>query len=338
MSHLRSESGRRRLSGFTLVELLVVIAIIAILIGLLLPAVQQAREAARRIQCRNNLKQIGLALHNYHDTHNTFPVGHYAIGHFDGTINDNLGGTGFAWSYSILPYLEQSSIYSRFNPSFPISNSAFPESIQNKNIAGNTIPTALCPSDKKPTTAATGATNLPGSISPHATTSYKAASSSFNEVGSQVSTRSNGMFDRDAAHTPRRMRDITDGTTNTVLVGEQDDKNFAGARLYGAVTPANGWCSGESRRFLINGEFGINATTFPADPVIAPARTASSRHPGGAQFCMADGAVRFISENIQHTGRAWNAADPYDSANGGIGYGLYQRLYSINDGLVLGEF
>jgi len=335
---MNSPKTKRRSIGFTLIELLVVIAIVAILIALLLPAVQQARETARRVQCRNNLKQIGLAMHNYHDSHNTFPVGHYAIGHFDGTVNDNVGGTGFAWSYSILPYLEQSGIYSKFNPGFPISNSAFPESIQNANNAGNTIPTALCPSDTKPTTAATGATNLSGSINRHGTTSYKAACSSFNQIGSRISTRSNGMFDRDAAHTPRRMRDITDGTTNTVLVGEQDDRNYTGARLYGAVTPATGWCNSESRRFLIYGEFGINATAFPADPANGPARTASSRHTGGAQFCMADGSVRFISQNIQHTGRTWNVADPYDSANGGIGYGIYQRLYSIDDGLVIGEF
>ncbi len=98
---------RTRKRGFTLIELLVVIAIIAILIALLLPAVQQAREAARRSTCKNNLKQMGLALHNYHETNKMFPIGHQHRGRLDGQPNDGDGGNGFAWSFSILPYMDQ---------------------------------------------------------------------------------------------------------------------------------------------------------------------------------------------------------------------------------------
>ncbi len=109
---------RRRL-GFTLIELLVVIAIIAILIALLLPAVQQAREAARRTQCRNNLKQIGLALHNYHDVFNTFPPGYVAKIANNKTSSER---SMFAWGALILPYIEQGNLYQVLDPGNPLGN------------------------------------------------------------------------------------------------------------------------------------------------------------------------------------------------------------------------
>src|SRR5688572_26000357 len=107
-----------RRSAFTLVELLVVIAIIGVLVALLLPAVQTARESARRMKCSNQLKQFGLALHNYHDTHNSFPAGHMFRGIFDGNATDAQGGSGFGWGTAILPYIEQLSLYNQFNFSF----------------------------------------------------------------------------------------------------------------------------------------------------------------------------------------------------------------------------
>ena len=328
----------RRKSGFTLIELLVVIAIIAILIALLLPAVQQAREAARRTQCKNNLKQIALAMHNYHDVYSCFPIGHYYKAHFDGTTNDVAGGTGFFWSYSILPMIEQSALFNQFDPSFPISNTNYPQSVNNALLAANPLPAMLCPSDTRVPQANTGNAGQTGAIRPHATTSYKAACSSFSNYGATNGARANGMFNRDYTHKPRKMRDITDGTTNSIMIGEQDDTNWNGARLYGSVTAGNGWTAGETNRGMIHGEFGINVRAWPTDTANGPARTASSRHTGGAQFALADGSVRFISENIQHTTRVWDANDPFDQANGGAGYGLYQRLYSINDGLVISEF
>ena len=103
---------RRHKTGFTLIELLVVIAIIAILIALLLPAVQQAREAARRTQCRNNLKQIGLALHNYHDNFNVITP----LAYGDGGINAQTSNPTWAWSTMILPYMDQAPLYNQLNP------------------------------------------------------------------------------------------------------------------------------------------------------------------------------------------------------------------------------
>ena len=107
----------RQYRGFTLIELLVVIAIIAILIALLLPAVQQAREAARRTQCKNNMKQLGLALHNYHDVYNAFPSGWIAVDNGVQSAHDGLNGAG--WGTMILPYLEQSALYNQFNATSP---------------------------------------------------------------------------------------------------------------------------------------------------------------------------------------------------------------------------
>src|SRR5688500_18435425 len=105
----------RRSRGFTLVELLVVIAIIGILIALLLPAVQAAREAARRTQCQNNLKQLALGLHNYHDINNIFPVGHEWRGDLDGDAVNADGGTGFGWAYFLLPFIEQQARFEEFD-------------------------------------------------------------------------------------------------------------------------------------------------------------------------------------------------------------------------------
>src|SRR5436190_12071152 len=122
--------------AFTLIELLVVIAIIAVLIALLLPAVQQAREAARRMSCKNNLKQYGLALHNYADTHGSLPSGHYFRGFWAGTRSFPYGGgTGFSWQSLILPYMDQAPLHNQFNFSVPIAHSSYPEAEKNEKLA-----------------------------------------------------------------------------------------------------------------------------------------------------------------------------------------------------------
>ena len=113
---------RSRNRGFTLVELLVVIAIIGILVALLLPAVQAAREAARRMSCSNNVKQLALAMHNYHDVHKALPFGHLYRGIHDGNLTDATGGSGFGWGYSILPFIEQQTLADQFDPKLPIGD------------------------------------------------------------------------------------------------------------------------------------------------------------------------------------------------------------------------
>ncbi|MFM7869824.1 MAG: DUF1559 domain-containing protein, partial [Planctomycetaceae bacterium] len=133
--------------GFTLIELLVVIAIIAILIALLLPAVQQAREAARRTQCKNNLKQIGLALHNYHDTHGRFPPTQIMVAYM-GANNTNPQPRNHTWVSLVLPYLEQATLYSSINFSAAMHlNGVYQTLSTGETIVSRKLPVLQCPSD-----------------------------------------------------------------------------------------------------------------------------------------------------------------------------------------------
>ena len=186
-----------RRSGFTLIELLVVIAIIAILVALLLPAVQQAREAARRSSCKNNLKQIGLAMHNYHDVHSALPYGFYS---FEG--DPNFSRNRDSWFQRLLPFVEQAALYDQYE------RSTGPQVWSDAEAARTRIATYLCPSNPEYayTTSGMGA---------YFRGNYGANSGSINGQG--TTTSSNGLFFRNSRI---RFADITDGTTNTILVGE----------------------------------------------------------------------------------------------------------------------
>ena len=352
------KTSKRMRLAFTLIELLVVIAIIAILIALLLPAVQQAREAARRSTCRNNLKQIGIALHNYHDTFSVFPPGH---AYRPGTLNNAGGGAvsggtngrndgpGWAWSFFILPQIDQAPLYNLFNPSYSIADVA-PGKIagpaNNRPLAKSLVAWGRCPSSVAPQTANSGGAGTTGAIRPHAVTSYKACTGSFHNGVSMWSftnqRRANGLFHRDSQI---RMRDVTDGTSNTFAIGEVDWTVHTGARLYGSVHPSDGLTNGGSNRLMGHGEHAMNPP--PTAPSVLRAYSFHSPHEGGCFFLFADGHVSFISENIQHTGRPWNPPgngnndrfdrDP-DGVVSGLTFGLYQRLHARNDGLTVGEY
>ena len=354
---MMSPSSVRRLSqrGFTLIELLVVIAIIAVLIALLLPAVQQAREAARRSQCRNNLKQIALALHNYLDVSQTFPPGHmWASQALDLAPSTFYGaGTGFSWGAAILPQIDAANVYNQldFNSLCCQQNPVTPGEIANTATIKMPLPFIRCPSDLGPNAASTLA--LDGVVQ-MAVSSYAGNGGSFdnshnNDLGSQAS---NGIFMRArhpsiaaATKSTRRIEDIIDGTSNTVLLTEtaweiskSDEGGGVGVvgrkRWYGSQTGSN--------RLINEAVAGLNPPNTATAATIR--RSASSMHEGGVMFAMADGSVRFISETIQHTGRLWadrnnpNTNDPFDAVRSGQSYGLYQRLWSIGDGLSLGEF
>ena len=205
--------------GFTLIELLVVIAIIAILIALLLPAVQQAREAARRASCKNNLKQIGLALHNYHDVYAGFPSGW--IGVTNGRSNV-LGESGFAWGTMILPYLDQAPLYRRFNFSSPLDASP------NRTLVNQHLTVYQCPSDPKPESFQTPDRN--GNQIQMATANYAGVFGTVEldncytspagtpPVSAQGQCLSDGVFYHNSAV---KIRDIIDGASNTLIVGER---------------------------------------------------------------------------------------------------------------------
>lgn len=308
MSHLSSRTRR----GFTLIELLVVIAIIAVLIALLLPAVQQAREAARRTQCRNNLKQMGLALHNYESSHSVFPPGGL--------------GYPFVWSAQaqLLPYVDQGSLQRLLNFSVPPMNAFVgahdPVAVAANDTAAQTkLAMFLCPSDKN---------GVPGSV--YGGISYSACSGSgINDVANaaddgSVSNADGLIFSRSKIG----FRDITDGASNTVVFGEQllgDGNNAAPAtgdyrhrvvELSMATVPTIAGCasaatwSGQRGSKWINGHLADtmynhyhapNSAVYPDchNGYHSVALTSTrSAHVGGVQVCLADGAVRFVSDNI----------------------------------------
>ncbi len=302
---------RRR--GFTLIELLVVIAIIAVLIALLLPAVQQAREAARRTQCKNNLKQIGLALHNYHDQFRTFPPGWISVDAATGQMTPLNGGSGAGWALLLLPQIDQSSLYNKFNLNLRIANPV------NAPLIKTPLSAFLCPSDPAPTQTwmLTADGNPSQVLAELATANYVAAFGSVslddceNPTGTApVSAAGQCVGNGSVFHNSRvKMRDFTDGTSNTVFVGERKTKATDDWWSTWAGMVAGGEEAGQ--RVLGSMDHRPNHPASHFDDFSSP-------HVGGAQFLMADGHVRFVSENI-------------DTA-------LYKALGTIQGGEVVGEY
>lgn len=272
--------------GFTLVELLVVIAIIGVLIALLLPAVQQAREAARRMQCSNNLKQIGLGLHNYHDTFLSLPPGALTV--------NQLG-----WHVFLLPFIEQRALHDNFSFAQGTFNGGTNAEGPNKNKYGPTkIDMYLCPSSdifltthgSSTLTDGTKAytTHYYGVMGPIGTNPQTGAAYSHTASGGQGGYARQGMLLSDNSIS---FRDVTDGLTNTYAIGEISGPlgNYA-SWVRGAQISDHGVASTKNVKFGVNqhdstgGNF--NCISF------------SSRHPGGAQFQMGDGSVKFIAETI----------------------------------------
>lgn len=268
--------------GFTLIELLVVIAIIAILIALLLPAVQQARESARRTQCSNNLKQIGLAIHNYHDTHNRFPLS---------TIDVSLSRSGiFA---SILPFLDQGNTYQQYNFSLGNTDPA------NLLAVSQRIPVYLCPTApfRRPVP-------IPGcDANSRAPGTYAASTGSLDPYGSVAGGNPNNGAIVNVSSGSTSMRDLTDGSSTTLLVGESA-WNFSDYMF------TSGTCSGQVRwGFTYWSSPYPLATAFTTLGPFNPkkmegdsSRLSSfrSEHIGVVNMLMCDGSARYISENIDH--------------------------------------
>ncbi len=246
--------------GFTLIELLVVIAIIAVLIALLLPAVQAAREAARRISCVNNLKQVGIALHGYHDANNTFPAGGWiAVFGQPATNNMNMG-----WSASVLPYLEQNAVYGGLNFSYPYNVAV------NSTAAYTVLQVYLCPSEPR-TTYWNTYPGPPPDPFPSADADYggmygpRALGSGFTNnppAGAMIFSQCIGLAQ------------ITDGSSQTIQIGEDPE----------AINAM--WVSGHN---IFDQSAPINAR-----PKSEFGEELTSQHPGGVNTLFADGSVHFL--------------------------------------------
>lgn len=303
---------RRRQRGFTLIELLVVIAIIAILIALLLPAVQQAREAARRTQCKNNMKQIGLALHNYHDTHNRLPP---AWVDWEGLYAPPVQAAHA--NVAILPYLEQANLESQYDYNVRWDHP------NNQGLATLMPKSYMCPS-------------TPGAGDVHRESGFQTTDYSYIRSDTGWITDpapNNSMFDINQFP---KFRDVIDGLTNTIMVYESAGRS----KLYvgGAAVPEPAWWSAASAHRAWPGHFNSSWMynyTMTLDPNGGPPTVQwfvgpeiinvsnlygapYSFHTGGIQVTLGDGSVRFLSENIDRM--------------------LLSALTSRDGGEVVGEF
>lgn len=323
-----------RSRGFTLIELLVVIAIIAVLIALLLPAVQQAREAARRSQCKNNLKQLVLAWHNYESTARVLPTNW-------GDNNFNAEGSrSRSWMIMLLPFIDQGNLYNRINFSQPMGNSTTNVTTNpNFSVAQTVLAAYNCPTDAGNKGLMAGRTNIPTNVAPTAApasttfvaaSNYKACAGNNWQWGAAAFQRNatsgrnapsrdglnlgNGVLCRGAitgaaVAQPTRLRDILDGTTNTFGIGEALPERCAHATWY--------WFNHTTATCAIPLNYYKKTLSItPAD--WGNNYSFASAHDGGGHFAMCDGSVRFVTENVSMS--------------------VYYNLASIDGGETVGDY
>jgi prepilin-type N-terminal cleavage/methylation domain-containing protein len=305
--------------GFTLIELLVVIAIIAILIGLLLPAVQKVREAAARMSCKNNLKQIGLAMHNYHDAMNGFPPGYTSnAAGSDGT------GPGWGWAAYLLPYLEQGNVHRLIDFNVALTAAGPHDTARQSNV-----PFLRCPSDVRQDPIALSEFVSPGALGTSlARSNYVACYGNTPFLGEDpvvpaqhltidgISGR--GMFYRNSR---TRMADVRDGLSNTLMVGERSAKNSISTWV--GVVPGSTWRSvndqanygGIPTNLATSLVLGHACRQHPPSTTLGVAEDFSSSHINGINVVFSDGSVR--------------------SVHGGVSMQVYPFTATIADGLAI---
>lgn len=287
--------GRTSKRGFTLVELLVVIAIIGVLVALLLPAVQAAREAARRMQCTNALKQLALAMHNYHDINNALPIAALPVGgNFD----------GHSWYSRTLPQLEQTAMYNNLNFNVIVGNN------NNPDLRNTKLPMHMCPSDQAMMQEASNATWRVWR------TNYVVnfGNTNYGQTDESSVKFAGAPFSINIAH---NFAVVSDGLSNTLMVGEvvtpKDAaawQGYYGVPMYAGGAGFTGWFTPNSfgpdkmarKCFNDNLNAGIQAKCTDAggdhSNVVSQVVTLRSRHPGGVNVALCDGSVRFVQQNI----------------------------------------
>ena len=330
----RFRSVPRKSKAFTLIELLVVIAIIAVLIALLLPAVQQAREAARRTQCKNNLKQLGLALHNYHDVFNRFPIG---------SNNTRAGGWGNPFWVGVLPYVDEAPMYNKWDMNSGHIGWIDGNATNGALVNGKQMGKWFCPSSPlRELGSARG--NAPGGIAIPCYAGNAGTSGAFGTFN-ETRVRSNGygttglggFFTQMDCHGINKM---TDGTTNVIAIVEQSDwvlnQNNLAERIDvrssggggGTGSIGYGWPMGSAN--ANDRQYGLTTVLLPAGTKRVPRNAAGynddggsnypvqSAHVGGSHVLLGDGSVRFISDNLD--------------------FNTFRKLLTRDDGQVVGEF
>jgi prepilin-type N-terminal cleavage/methylation domain-containing protein/prepilin-type processing-associated H-X9-DG protein len=304
--------GRSKRTAFTLIELLVVIAIIAILIGLLLPAVQKVREAANRMKCSNNLKQIALALMNYESAYHRFPPGGITRGVCCGTKSETN------WAIEILPYLEQEALYKRYDQT-KFNEDPDPNDLNNGFVRKQFVKTYICPSDLDtdqldvPASGPAAASNPPLK---YARGSYRAVSGRGAKNGEAFWDTCEPEYgpllrnDRGLLHSigcpqcpqggPERIADVTDGTSNTLMLGEYTTINTIRRRTFWAYTYTS-YNQSEvtpQSRILGNDYAKCASLPGPGNDDNPCKRGFGSMHANGLNFALCDGSVRFVSYNV----------------------------------------
>lgn len=326
--------GRRNpAAGFTLIELLVVIAVVGVLIALLIPAVQQARGASRRSQCRNNLKEIGLAMHHYHEVHRCLMPGWIQMKSASGyTVNPSPTGLqifpdyspAWGWAAFLLPYIEQMGIYQH--------TVGVDRRLEDFTGTGQHAMTRIalfrCPSDPGPTIRGAEVNFLRTATSNYAASHghryLTTGEASQNAAGGKAG-ETTGLF---WGHSRTQLRDITDGASHTIAMGES--RYYAGDLPIGAKAWAGCAKAGDTDcvdDLSCSGRAAINTQSSNVD---LQRESFSSVHTGGAHFLLADGSVRFISETIDYKTDG--------ESNSSVADSTYEYLLNREDGATIGDF
>lgn len=304
----------RRNRGFTLIELLVVIAIIAVLVALLLPAVQQAREAARMTQCKNNLKQIGIALHDYHDIYSVFPMGYQTLpggSSLMGPPATTTGDTGPGWTclFAILPHIEQTALYRSFNSRVPSWDP------QNATVAKTKLAVYVCPSAANDAATYQVIDSSRTVLATFSRSNYVANAGRievWDDPSPDLTGKADGVFFRNS-HVSER--DISDGLTNTVFFGEQTPRHSNSTWV--GIVPNAQTCPNSPEFGGVPCDYAapqINVHSGPSPNELSIIHVPSSKlgnvdsmysdHHGGCNVLMGDGSTRFVSNTVD--GLIWS--------------------------------